>query len=246
MPREQVSIQTADGNCPATVFTPNGTGPWPATIFYMDGLAIRPALLDMGQRLADAGFVVLLPDLFYRVGPYEPLDPKVVFSKPDVRKELAHLFTSTDFKRAAEDTRAFIAYLDTRKDIKGKKIGVVGYCMGGGMAITAAGTFPDRIAAAASFHGGNLASDAETSPHLLAPKIKARVYIGVADQDHSYPPEMAERFEKALKDGGVDYRSELYAGAKHGWTQTDFPIYDKTADDKHWSELIGLFKSQLT
>ena len=245
MPREKISIKPADGMCPATVFTPAGKGPWPAVIFYMDGLAIRPALLDMGQRLADAGYVVLMPDMFYRAGPYEPMDPKVVFATPDFRKTIAPFFASTDNLRAAKETESFLAYLDTRSDVKGKKIGTVGYCMGGGMAITAAGTFPDRVAAAASFHGGSLATDAETSPHRAAPRIKARVYIGVADQDNSYPPDMAERFEKALKDAGVRYRSELYPGAKHGWTQTDFPIYDEAASERHWQELIALFDSAL-
>ena len=127
----------------------------------------------------------------------------------------------------------------------GKKIGTTGYCMGGGMAIAAAGTYPDRIAAAASFHGGNLANDTELSPHLLAPKIKARVYIGVADQDNSYPPEMAERFEKALRDAHVDFLSEFYAGAKHGWTMPDFPIYDAPAAERHWQALADLFGETL-
>lgn len=245
MPSEKLTIQTADGACPATVFTPEGKGPWPGAIFYMDGLAIRPSLLDMGARLAKAGYVVLLPDLYYRIGSYEPMDPKKVFADPDFRKSLGRFLAATDNRRAAADTAAFIAYLDGRKDVVGRKIGVVGYCMGGGIAITVAGTYPERIAAAASFHGGNLATDSELSPHLLAPAIRAQVYIGVADQDNSYPPEMAERFERALKGAGVQYRSEFYPGAKHGWTQTDFPIYDAAAADKHWRELIALFDAAL-
>jgi carboxymethylenebutenolidase len=185
MPREQITIKTKDGDCPTSVFTPEGTGPWPAAIYYVDGLAIRPSVFVMAQRLADAGYVVLVPDMFYRFGPYAPLDPKEVFAQPDIRKALGAMFTSTDNRRAAEDTEAFLAYLDTRTDVKGKQVGVTGYCMGGGIALTAAGTYPDRIAAAASFHGGNLASDSELSPHLLADKIKARVYIGVAANDNS-------------------------------------------------------------
>ena len=133
MRHEQVSIRTGDGDCPAHVFTPAGTGRWPAAIFYMDGLGIRPTLFTMGQRLADAGYVVLLPDLFYRAGPYEPLEPKKVFATGDVRSALAHLLASIDNRRAAEDTEAFLAYLDTRSDVAGKKIGTTGYCMGGGM-----------------------------------------------------------------------------------------------------------------
>jgi carboxymethylenebutenolidase len=245
MPREQISIQTRDGVCPASVFTPDGPGPWPAVIFYMDGLAIRPTLFDMGQRLADAGYLVLLPDLFYRAGPYAPLDPKVIFAQPDVRKALGSLMGSTDNRRAAEDTAAFLAYLDTRADVAKGKIGVTGYCMGGGIALTVAATYPDRVAAAASFHGGALATDSELSPHRLAPSLKARVYIGVADRDNSYPPEMGERLEAAFKDAGVSYRAELYPDALHGWTMADFPVYDAPAAERHWRELIALFDGTL-
>src|SRR5215468_2047677 len=116
MSHEQVSIRTRDGDCPAHVFTPAGAGPWSAVIFYMDGPGIRPTLFAMGQRLADAGYVVLLPDLFYRAGPYGPLEPKKLFAMGDVRTALAHLFASIDNRRAAQDTEAFLAYLDGRGD----------------------------------------------------------------------------------------------------------------------------------
>lgn len=245
MPREQISIRTPDGDCPTHVLTPSGAGPWPAVIFYMDGLAIRPALVDMAARLADGGYVVLLPDLFYRAGPYEPLDPKAVFASGNVRAALGHLMGSTDNRRAAEDTAAYLAYLDTRKDVLGRKLGTTGYCMGGAISLTVAGTYPDRIAAAASFHGGNLATDSELSPHRLAPSIKARVYVAGADNDNSYPPEMAERLEKALSDAGVDHKCEIYPGAAHGWTMTDFPVYDQEAAERHWRELFKLFAETL-
>ena len=242
---EQISIRTKDGDCRAWLSIPEGTGPWPAAILYMDGLAIRPALLEMGERLASGGYVVLLPDLFYRAGPYAPLDPAAVFAGGDVRKALAHLFTSTDNKRAAEDSEAFIAYLDSRSEVKGAKIGTTGYCMGGGISLTVAGTYPDRIAAAASFHGGNLATDDPLSPHLLAPKIKARVLVAGADQDHGYPPEMAERLDEALTEAGVDHVCEIYPGALHGWTMTDFPVYNEAAAERHWTELFALFGETL-
>ena len=109
-----------------------------------------------------------------------------------MRAAIGHLFASTDNRRAGEDTEAFLAYLDGRQDVAGTKVGTTGYCMGGGMSFTAAGTYPDRVAAAASFHGGNLATDSELSPHLLAPRIEARVYVAGADNDNSYPPEMAD------------------------------------------------------
>jgi carboxymethylenebutenolidase len=245
MSHETLSVRTKDGDCPVYVFTPQGAGPWPAAIFFMDGLGIRPILFDMGQRLADAGYVVLLPDLYYRAGPYEPLDPKAVFASNDVRGAIGHLYSTTGNRKAAQDTEAFLALIDSRKDVSGKKIGTTGYCMGGGISLTVAGTYPDRIAAAASFHGGGLASDAEDSPHLLAPKIKARVYVGGADQDGSYPLEMAEKLDKALTEAKVDHRCEIYEGALHGWTMADFPIYNEPAAERHWRELLALFKATL-
>lgn len=245
MPREQIAIKTPDGTCHSWVFTPEGKGPWPAVILYPDAFAIRPALIEHAQRLADGGYVVLVPDPFYRMGSYEAMNPKTAFSDPDFRKKLGVFFASTGNAKSGKDTESYLAYLDTRKDIKGAKIGTVGYCMGGGMAITAAGTYPDRVAAAASFHGGNLATDAEDSPHRLAPKIKAKLYIGVADNDATYPPEMGERFERALKDAHVDYTSELYKGALHGWTQTDFNIYDHDAAEEHWRKLFALYAATL-
>src|SRR5262249_55011778 len=206
---------------------------------------IRPTLFEMSQRLARGGYVVLLPDLFYRAGPYEPLEPKKVFAAGDVRAALAHLFASTDNRRAAQDTDAFLAHLDTRADVEGRKVGVTGYCMGGAIALTVAGTYPDRIAAAASFHGGNLATDSELSPHLLVPRMRGRIYVAGADQDNSYPPAMAERLEKALSDAGVDHRCEIYPGALHGWTMADFPVYNQAAAERHWRELLALFPDRL-
>jgi carboxymethylenebutenolidase len=243
--QEQISIRTGDGDCRAWVFTPEGTGPWPAVIFFMDGLAIRPPLLEMGARMAAGGYVVLLPDMFYRAGLYEPLDPKVVFASPNIRETLGHLLGSTDNHRAAQDSKFFLDYLDTRDDVKGSKVGTTGYCMGGGMSLTVAGTYPDRIAAAASFHGGGLATDSEMSPHLLAPKMKGRIYVAGADKDDSYPLEMEERLDKALTDAGVEHVCEIYPGAMHGWTMTDFPIYDEEAAERHWRELFALFSETI-
>ena len=241
MGRELVSIRTKDGTCPTSVFKPDGAGRWPAVIFYMDGLAIRPVLHDMCARIAREGYVVLLPDMFYRAGPYEPLDPKVVLGGGDFRKALGHLFASTDNQRAAEDTEAFLAHLDMRTDVSGRKVGTTGYCMGGGMSLTAAGTYPDRIAAAASFHGGNLATDSPTSPHRLAPKMKGFVYVAGADRDDSYPPEMHARLEQALSDARVPHRCEIYPDALHGFTMADFPVYKEDAAERHFSELRALY-----
>jgi len=223
--------------------TPAGAGRWPAVIFYMDAGGIRPAVIEMAQRLADYGYVVLLPDLFYRYGPYGPFVPREVFAG-NFRAILGPLMATTGNDKAAEDTGAWLAYLDTRTDVAGRSVGAVGFCMGGGMAITAAGTYPDRFAAVASFHGGNLATDAPTSPHLSAPRIKAEVYVAAAENDGSYPPAMAERFEKALADAGVRYTAETYPAA-HGWMKTDFPVYDAVQAERGWVAMLALFARNL-
>jgi carboxymethylenebutenolidase len=244
MPQQHLAIPTDDGECPCGLFTPaSGEGPWPAIIVYMDAGGIRPTLAAMAQRLADVGYVVLLPDLFYRYGPYGPFVPKEVFAG-DFRAVLGPLMATTNNLKAAQDTGALLAYLDTRGDIAGRRVGAVGFCMGGGMAIAAAGTWPDRFAAVASFHGGRLATDDPTSPHLLAPKLEAKLYIAAAQNDASYPPEMAERFEAALRDAGVRFRAETYPAA-HGWMKPDFPVYDHDQAERGWVEMLDLFARTL-
>jgi carboxymethylenebutenolidase len=240
MKHEETIIRTHDGQCPVHIFTPHGAGPWPVVIVYMDAFGIRPALLGIGERLATGGYVALVPDLFYRYGAYGPLDPKEAFAG-DFRAMVDPLMATTDNTRAAQDTEALLAYLESRDDVAGDKLGTVGFCMGGGMAITAAGTYPERVAAAVSFHGSRLATDDPASPHLLAPKIRAELYAAVADNDRSCPPEMVERFRRALDDAGVRYRCELYRGASHGWMKSDFPVYDETAAERGWSEMFALF-----
>ncbi len=243
MPHEHVTIRTRDGDCPCHVMTPTSLGPWPAVIFYMDAGGIRPAVLDMAQRLADAGYLVLLPDLFYRYGPYGPFVPRELFAG-DFRATIGPLMASTGNGKAAEDTGSFLAYLDTRTDVAGHAIGAVGFCMGGGMALTAAGTYPERFAAAASFHGGNLASDAPTSPHLLASQLKAEIYVAAAENDASYPAEMAARLEQALAQNGVRFSTETYP-APHGWMKPDFPVYDHAAAERGWAQMLALFARNL-
>jgi carboxymethylenebutenolidase len=201
-------------------------------------------LLQIGERLAGGGYVALVPDLFYRYGAYGPLDPKEVFAG-DFRATVGPLMATTDNARAAQDTEALLAYLATRGDVVADRIGTVGFCMGGGMAITAAGTYSDRVAAVASFHGGRLATDDPASPHLLAAKIRAELYIAVADNDGSCPSEMVERLEKALDDAGVRYRCEFYRGASHGWMKPDFPVYDEAAAERGWSGMFALFERAL-
>ena len=241
----KVDIKTKDGICPSYVYRPAGRGPWPAVLVFMDGLGIRPAMLEIGERLAAHGYFALLPDLYYRSGPYEPMNPHTVFSDPAQRKILTEkFFALATPANIMADTRAFLDYLAAQPDVKPGGIGTTGYCMGGLMSLTAAGTYPDRIVAAASYHGGRLASDAPDSPHLLAAKIKARVYVAGAIEDQSFPDDMKTRLEEALTTAGVDHTIETYP-AKHGWVFRDTPVYDAAASERHWQTMLALLSAKL-
>ena len=241
----KIDIKTRDGTCPSYVYRPAGKGPKPAVLVFMDGLAIRPAMLELGERLATLGYYVLLPDLFYRSGPYEPMDPHTVFSDPEKRKVLLEkFFAPATPANIMSDTRAFLEYLAAQPQVMPGGIGTTGYCMGGLMSLTAAGTYPDQIVAAASYHGGRLATDAPDSPHLLAPKMRARIYVAGAIEDQSFPDDMKQRLERALTEGGVDHRIETYP-AKHGWVFRDTPVYDAAAAERHWQSLGELFAAKL-
>jgi len=241
----KLNIKTRDGLCPSYVYTPPGAGPWPAVLVFMDGLAIRPAMLELGERLASHGYYVLLPDLFYRSGPYEPMDPHKIFSDPQQRKILMEkFFAAATPANIMADTAAFLDHLEAQPEVRPGPIGTTGYCMGGLMSLTAAGTYPDRIAASAAFHGGRLASDAPDSPHRLAPKISARVYVAGAIDDASFPDDMKQRLETALTQAGVDHLIETYP-AKHGWVFRDTPVYDEAAAERHWRALLALFNDTL-
>ena len=242
---DKIEIRTNDGTCPSYIYRPAGRGPWPAVVVFMDGLGIRPAMLEIGERLAAHGYYVLLPDLFYRSGPYEPMDPHVVFTDPEKRKILMEkFFALATPANIMSDTRAFLDYLAAQHDVKPGGIGTTGYCMGGLMSLTAAGTYPANILATASYHGGRLATDAADSPHLLAPKMKSRVYIAGAIEDQGFPDDMKERLEEALTKAGIDHRIETYQ-AKHGWVFRDTPVYDAAAAERHWQTMFALFDETL-
>jgi carboxymethylenebutenolidase len=246
MPRETVIIATRDGTCPASVFTPSeGTGPWPGVIFFMDGLGIRPVMWEMGQRMADGGYVVVLPDLYYRGGPYPAMVPSEVLADPAKREVLMKKVGSLDRDRKVSDTAAFIEFLSARPDVKGHKFGTTGYCMGGNCSLTAIGAFPDRIAAAASFHGGNLASDKPDSPHLFLKNVPGRIYVAVAIEDASFPDEQKVRLEETLTAAGIDHVVETYPGAIHGFAVPDLPVYDQPSAERHWKATFDLFGAKL-
>jgi carboxymethylenebutenolidase len=242
--KRDIDINTADGTAKAAIITPaSGTETDKGVILYMDAFGPREALYWMGQRIADAGYRVLIPDLFYRAGSYGPFDAKTAFGQEDTKAQIMGMMRSTSQELTAQDGGAFIDAL-TSEGATGP-IGAVGYCMGGGRAIAAAARYPNRIKAAASFHGGNLASEAEDSPHRLADRIEARIYVGVAGVDNSFPPEQSARLAEAFRIGGVDHAIENYVGMAHGWTVPDHSIYDEAGSERHFKRLLTLFKETL-
>jgi carboxymethylenebutenolidase len=230
----------------AFTFHPGGDGKWPAAVIFMDAPAIRPALWEMGERLAKHGYFTLLPDLFWRAGPYAPINVKEVFADEAKRREaFRKLMGSTNPEKQLVDAKACLDWLAEQPEVKAGPVAITGYCMGCGVVMRVAGTYPDRIAAAAGFHGGRLATDAADSPHLLAPKITARVLIAGADEDAGFPPEQADKLRAALDAAGVESEVTIYAGAKHGYTMPDLPVYNRDAAERHWTEMLALFDATL-
>jgi carboxymethylenebutenolidase len=203
-------------------------------------------MLAVGERLAKSGYFALLPDLFWRAGPYEPMNAKTVFSDPEQLKILREkFFASISADKTMSDTRAFLEYMATEPDVKPGGIATTGYCMGARMSLIAAATYPDKIVASAGFHPGGLVTDKPDSPHLLASKIKARVYVGGASEDQSFTDEQRAALSDALAKAGVDHVVEKYP-AKHGWVLTDTPVYDADSAEKHWTTLLALVRETLT
>jgi len=240
-----IEIKTKDGVAPCHFFAPTQKVNRPAVIFYMDAIGIRPALCDMAERLASNGYYVLLPNLYYRSGPTAPFTAATAFKEGPERDRLAKLFQSLNHKLIMADTASLLDFLEHQPAIAGPKIGCVGYCMGGAFALSAAGVFPGRIAAAASLHGARLATDRPDSPHLLAAKMRASIYVGIAGIDPHFTPEEKQRLETTLQSAGVKHTVEVYPGVKHGFAVNDTLAYDHTASEVHWEKILRLFGENL-
>ncbi len=244
---QSIDIKTPDGVCDSYIAYP-GDSTYPAVILYMDAFGPRKYLYEMAQKLATHGYYVLLPNSFYRTRRAPVVDAKFPIkpeNMPDAHKMIMPLFQTFKPEFAMRDAGVFLDFLSKQKNVASGKIGTTGYCLGGGLAIRTAAQYPDRIGAAASFHGGNLATDTADSPHRLLNKIKARLYVAIADNDKSMPPEQIERFKVAVNESGVHCKTELYSGAQHGFTMADLPAYNETALNRHWTNLINLFDSTL-
>jgi carboxymethylenebutenolidase len=239
---QDVDIKTADGVMDAKLVHPEGNGPWPAVILLMDAFGIRPVFEAMARRLSAEGYVVLLPNVFYRDGHASKLDlMHGSFEDEAFRKRVYGLIGGMTAERQKVDAAAELDFLARHPKVKGPKVGVAGYCMSGAMAVRMAADFPDRVAAAASSHGGRLATDSPESVHRVVGRVKGELYFGHADNDGSMPAEAIQKLEAALKESGVKHRSELFQGKKHGYAVEGMGAYDQDASEQHWARLLDLF-----
>jgi carboxymethylenebutenolidase len=240
-----VEVPTEDGVAGASLHVPEGSGPWPAVIMYPDAGGTRGVFRQMGERLAGEGYVVLVPDVYYRAGGYEPFSMDTVFTDPDERQRLGTLAGSLTPAMVAADAAAFADFLAGRPEVAPGPLGTTGYCMGGRLSLTVAGRLGERIGAAASFHGGRLAvEDDPNSPHHLAADVRAVVYVGGAANDASFDDDQASRLDEAYRAAGVVHTIEHYAAA-HGFAVPDNPTYDEAADERHWQAMAALYAAAL-
>jgi carboxymethylenebutenolidase len=248
---KDVDIKTPDGTCNAAFIHPT-TGSHPAVIIWADAFGLRPVLREMGRTLAKEGYAVLVPNPFYRLVRDAGLDYRTFdFSNTTDRAKLTPLMGSVTAVGAAEkDALAFIAWLDGQKEVnKSKKIGTQGYCMGGPLVVRTAAS-SERIGAGGSFHGGGLVTPDPSSPHLLAPKIHARMYFGIAKNDDEGQPDAKDKLKEAMAAAKVTAEIEVYP-SQHGWCMSDFvkppapAIYDKAQAERAWGKLLALYKTAL-
>ena len=240
---EDVLVPTPDGTADAALFTPKKGGTFPAVLMWPDIMGLRPAFRDMGRRLAGEGYVVLVPNPFYRSKKAPVIEGPIDFSNPAQREML------TGFRKAItsipSDAKAFIAFLDSQpKTNKRRKAGVQGYCMSGAFAFETAATLPDRIGAVGSFHGGGLVAKDPTSPHLLIPKTKARFVVLVAQNDDAKDPQAKDVLKASFAAAHRPAIVEVYP-ADHGWTVPGGQVYDAVQAERAWSELLKLYRVAL-
>jgi len=250
-----VNIKTPDGTCDAAfIHPPNGA--YPGVIIWPDAFGLRPSLREMGRRLAGSGYSVLVVNPFYRVAKAPVFEDasNFNFSDPPQRAKLTPLMGSITAAGAVEkDAPAFVAWLDSQPQVdKTKKIGTQGYCMGGPLVMRTAASVPTRIGAGGSFHGGGLVTNNPDSPHLLAPKIKAKMYFGVAANDDAQQPDAKTKLKEAFDAVKNPAEIEVYSQSQHGWCISDMPkqangqpIYNKPDADRAWTKLLALYKAGL-
>ena len=249
---KNVEIKPPDGACDAAFIHP-ASGAHPAVIIWPDAFGLRPSMRDMAKRLAAGGYSVLVPNPFYRVAKSPVYEDASKVDFQTERPKITPLMESIQADGTVErDAPAFVAWLDMQKEVdRNKKIGTQGYCMGGGLVVRTAAAVPGRIGAGASFHGGGLVTDRPNSPHLLAPKIKARMYFGIATNDDMQQPDAKTKLREAFDAAKVPAEIEVYSMAQHEWCVPDMPagangpIYNKADAERAWAKLVALYKAAL-
>ncbi|MES3026820.1 MAG: dienelactone hydrolase family protein [Pseudomonadota bacterium] len=243
---KDVEIKTPDGVADAALYYPEGKGSWPAVLIWPDVMSLRPVFREMGRRLAAQGYVVLVPNLYYRVKRAPVVEGAFNFANPEDRAKLTPLRASVTPEGTDRDAAAYLAFLDAQPQTdKKRKVGTQGYCMGGPLAFRTAAAVPGRVAAVASFHGGGLVTDQPSSPHLLLPKTRAEFLVLIADNDDKQDPAGKDKLKAALTAAGRPHRVEVYAGAAHGWTVKGSQVYNEPLAEKAWAELLDLYKRAL-
>jgi carboxymethylenebutenolidase len=240
MQSSTVDIPTPDGVADAYLTRPDDKQQHPGVLFMIDAFGLRPRIEVMADRIAARGYVVLAPNLLYRAG-RAPVLPVPDFSKAEGResfmKSIRPIMQELTPERVVADGGAYLDYL---AGLAPGRVAITGYCMGARLGWRVAAAYPDRVVALGGFHAGGLVTDALDSPHLSAGQLKAELYLGHADEDPNNTPEQIAALERALDDAGVTYRSELYAGARHGYTMSDTAVYDEGAAERHFDELFAL------
>jgi carboxymethylenebutenolidase len=240
-----VSITTPDGACDAYFVHP-ASGAAPAVLIWPDIFGLRPAFRDMGKRLAESGYAVLVVNPFYRIKKAPTAAPHADFEDPATREALTGMMKSLTPSTEVTDAKVLTAWLDQQPAVdKSRKMGTTGYCMGGPLVMRTAATNPDRIGAAATFHGGGLVTDKPDSPHLLIPKMKAHFLVAIAANDDAKQPDAKRTLVAAFAQASLPASVEVFQGTNHGWCPPDSHVYDHDAAEKAWSELLTLFKSAL-
>jgi carboxymethylenebutenolidase len=243
---KEVDVKTADGVADAALYYPEGKGSWPAVLLWTDVVGLRQAFRDMGRRLAGEGFVVLVPNPYYRVKRSPVIEGAFDFNKPEDRAKLGPLRASLTPDGIDRDAVAYVDFLDAQPQTsRRKKVGVQGYCMGGPLSFRTAAAVPGRIGGVASFHGGGLYTDQPTSPHLLLTKTTAEFLVAVADNDDKQDLTIKDKLKAAMDAAGRTAKIEVYAGANHGWCVPGSPVYNEPAAEKAWAELLVLYKRAL-
>jgi carboxymethylenebutenolidase len=246
MKERQVEISVREGSAEGFLYCPEGDGRWPGVLYLTDIGGIRAANREAAGRLANEGYAVLMPNVFYRTS-RTPLQPSLRSLSPEAAKErLAELSQPLTPEAMEEDAAAYIGFLASQDCVRPDAMGVVGHCFTGKMALRTAAVLPDKIAAVASFHGGGLFTDAPTSPHLTLPRIKARLYFAHATNDRSMPEEAIAKLDRALKAWGGIYESEVYKDAYHSWTSSDSPVYNPPQAERAFQKLTELLAETLS